>query len=231
MNDRATVLERIRRALGGTTDARVRGRTKALPDDRVRAARRMLPAVPSEAAGRCALFADRLEMLRAGFVRVSGRGEAIERIGELAREEGWIRVATHADALNDSVCAAIGADVLHVTAGYDRAALAQCDAGITRCEALIAQTGSVLVSSLSSGGRALTVLPPHHVVLATQDQLVDDLFAGYDLMGQKYGDDWPSMTSLITGPSRTGDIERTLVLGAHGPRQLTVVLLDEDSAE
>ena len=47
--------------------------------------------------------------------------------------------------------------------------------GISQCEALIAQTGSVLVSSRSSGGRALSILPPHHVVLARRDQLLPDL--------------------------------------------------------
>jgi len=61
------------------------------------------------------------------------------------------------------------------------------------------------------------------VVLARRDQLVADLPEAFALLRSKYGADYPSMISLITGPSRTGDIERIIVLGAHGPRQLTIL--------
>ena len=63
------------------------------------------------------------------------------------------------------------------------------------------------------------------VVLATRDQLLPDLAAGFALLQNKYGDRYPSCMSLITGPSRTGDIERILVLGAHGPKRLTSILI------
>jgi L-lactate dehydrogenase complex protein LldG len=99
----------------------------------------------------------------------------------------------------------------------------QCDAGISECEALVAQTGSVLVTGRSSGGRALSVLPPHHVVLARRDQLIADLPAAFALLEQRYAAGYPSFISFITGPSRTGDIERILVLGAHGPKALTIL--------
>ena len=101
----------------------------------------------------------------------------------------------------------------------------QCDAGITECDALVAQTGSILITGRSAGGRALSVLPPHHVVLATRAQVVPDLPAAYTLLRQRYAANWPSFMSFITGPSRTGDIERILVLGAHGPKRLTVFLV------
>jgi L-lactate dehydrogenase complex protein LldG len=81
----------------------------------------------------------------------------------------------------------------------------------------------VLVTSRSAGGRALSVLPPHHVVLAQREQFVPDLPAAFDLLKKKYADNYPSMISFITGPSRTGDIERILVLGAHGPKKLTIL--------
>lgn len=67
------------------------------------------------------------------------------------------------------------------------------------------------------------MLPPHHVVLALRRQLVRDLSAGLEGMQQKYDRNYPSMISIVTGPSRTGDIERILVLGAHGPKKLTVL--------
>ncbi|MDD4992885.1 MAG: lactate utilization protein [Paludibacter sp.] len=97
-------------------------------------------------------------------------------------------------------------------------------AGITGCEFLIARTGSVLVSSASESGRQMSVFPPIHIVLAHVSQLVgypeDALVAVQD----KYGDTLPSTISTITGPSRTADIEKTLVLGAHGPKELVVFL-------
>ena len=96
---------------------------------------------------------------------------------------------------------------------------------LTECEALVAQTGSVCVTSRSSGGRALSVLPPHHIVIAQMEQLVPDLPAAYELLARKYRRNYPSFISFITGPSRTGDIERILVLGAHGPKKLTVLLV------
>jgi L-lactate dehydrogenase complex protein LldG len=62
------------------------------------------------------------------------------------------------------------------------------------------------------------------VVIARREQLVRDLAAGLSFVQARYAPDYPSMISLVTGPSRTGDIERILVLGAHGPKKLTVVL-------
>jgi len=97
--------------------------------------------------------------------------------------------------------------------------------GITFCEFLIAHTGSVMVSSAQEGGRQLLVYPEIHVVIAKYTQLVDYLEAAYVGMKKKYGKNLPSQITLITGPSRTADIEKTLVMGAHGPREFHVFLL------
>jgi L-lactate dehydrogenase complex protein LldG len=117
----------------------------------------------------------------------------------------------------------LGLPLLWTDNGYDKHQLESCDVGITECDALIAQTGTVLLTSASAGGRALSVLPPHHVVLARRAQLLPDLPSAFARIQEKYGTSYPSMISLITGPSRTGDIERILVLGAHGPKRLTVI--------
>ncbi|WP_163322294.1 LutC/YkgG family protein [Draconibacterium mangrovi] len=98
------------------------------------------------------------------------------------------------------------------------------EAGITSCEFLIAHTGSVMVSSALQGGRQLSVYPPQHIVIARKDQLVDYLHTAYAKIREKYRDQLPSQITLITGPSRTADIEKTLVLGAHGPRELHVFI-------
>lgn len=94
------------------------------------------------------------------------------------------------------------------------------ETGITDCDCLIAQTGSIVVSTRSANGRAASVLPEIHVVRARRDQIVPDLPAALALLRQRYHDHWPSSISVITGPSRTADIEKILVMGAHGPKRL-----------
>ena len=142
---------------------------------------------------------------------------------KLASLENWGRIATHKGEWTDAATQWLGLPVLKTSGGYDVNELEVCDAGITECDALIAQTGSLIVTSRNSGGRALSVLPPHHVVLARREQLVLDLSAGFARVQKKYFPKYPSMISVVTGPIRTGDIERILVLGAHGPKKLTIL--------
>jgi L-lactate dehydrogenase complex protein LldG len=98
------------------------------------------------------------------------------------------------------------------------------EVGITGCEFLIAHTGSAMVSSAQKGGRQMFVYPPVHIIIAHKNQLVNYLEKAYFGIREKYKDDLPSHIALITGPSRTADIEKTLVLGAHGPKELRVFL-------
>lgn len=98
--------------------------------------------------------------------------------------------------------------------------------GITLCEFLIARLGSIMVSSHNLSGRRMHVFPDVHIVIANTSQMVDDLKDAFRLIKEKYPDGLPSTISVITGPSRTADIEKTLVMGVHGPRQLYVLLVD-----
>lgn len=98
--------------------------------------------------------------------------------------------------------------------------------GITACEALIARNGSVLVSNASASGRRLSSYPPIHIVVAKTSQLVADIKDGMDQVLRRHGSQLPSFISIITGPSRTADIEKTLVMGAHGPKELYVFLVE-----
>ncbi len=102
----------------------------------------------------------------------------------------------------------------------------QADAGITLCENLIARSGSVLVSNANEAGRRLSIYPDIHIVLAYTSQLVLDLKDGFAALKEKYGAKLPSMICNIAGPSRTADIEKTLVIGAHGPKELFVFLIE-----
>jgi L-lactate dehydrogenase complex protein LldG len=106
-------------------------------------------------------------------------------------------------------------------------AILEATIGITRCEFLIARLGSVMVSSRLSPGRKIIVYPEVHLILAYASQLVPDLKHALTGIKKKYRDNFPSMVSFISGPSRTADIEKTLVMGAHGPRELYVFLIDD----
>ena len=101
------------------------------------------------------------------------------------------------------------------------------EVGITTCEALIARNGSIMVSNANAAGRRLSIYPPIHIVFAKASQLVMDIRHAMNLIQDKYGNDLPSMLSTITGPSRTADIEKMLVLGAHGPKELYVFFIED----
>jgi L-lactate dehydrogenase complex protein LldG len=99
----------------------------------------------------------------------------------------------------------------------------ESEATITLCEALVALTGSVLVSS-ACGGRGASVVAPVHIVVAGLGHLVPDLDSAFAVMRERGTAAQNSYVCLITGSSRTADIEKILVMGAHGPRRLIVVL-------
>ena len=229
MNGREVILGRIREAL--KVPASPPGHHAApgspVPDGTHHSAREWLPAVGPAHADRVELFRKNSEALKTEFHVVDSISAASATVAGIAKADGWKAVGTHAHELVDAAVSGLdGVSFLKTDAGYDKSALAACDAGITSCECLVAQTGSVLVSAAANGGRALSVLPPHHIVIATADQLLADLSEALAAISAKYQGHFPSSMSLITGPSRTGDIERILVLGAHGPKKLTVILAD-----
>ena len=104
--------------------------------------------------------------------------------------------------------------------------LASCDAAITTCEALVARTGSIVMSSAQLSGRTTSVYAPVHICIAFTNQLVYDVRDGLQLMKEKYTSALPSMVTFATGPSRTADIEKTLVVGVHGPKEVYVFLVE-----
>jgi len=188
-------------------------------------ARQWLPAVGESFEDRLALFRKNAADLKATFCLVNSRVELSAELRRRRDAEGWKKLGMHGGELTDFACTELGLPLCRTDKGYATNDLESCDAGLTECDALVAQTGSVLVTSRSAGGRALSVLPPHHVVLARREQLVPDLLAAFTLLKEKYASNYPSFVSFITGPSRTGDIERILVLGAHGPKKLTIFCL------
>jgi L-lactate dehydrogenase complex protein LldG len=85
----------------------------------------------------------------------------------------------------------------------------------------------MMLSSKASSGRTTSVYAPVHICIAKTSQLVYDVKDAIVFMQKKYGSDLPSMISLATGPSRTADIEKTLVVGVHGPKEVYCFLIDQ----
>jgi len=104
--------------------------------------------------------------------------------------------------------------------------IATCEASVTSCELLVARTGTIVLSSLHQG-RIPSVYAPVHVCVAFSSQLVYELGEGLALLKDKYRQFLPSMISFATGPSRTADIEKTLVVGVHGPKEVYCFVIDD----
>jgi len=222
MTEREKILGRVREAL--QVSAHVPGtHGHSTAPSGASTPRHWLPKVGESIDEQLALFARNAAELKADFQLLNSAEEMRTALLSLRDKENWKRAATHSGQLTDAICPTLNLPLLRTDRTYDVEALEGCDAGISECDAIIAQTGTVLVTNRSAGGRALSVLPPHHVVLVRRNQLVADLPAAFMLVKEKYADKYPSMISFITGPSRTGDIERILVLGAHGPKKLSIL--------
>jgi L-lactate dehydrogenase complex protein LldG len=220
---REKILARVREALSVPTDTRFLHSREGEPPPDYRVC---LPPGGRTAAERRFLLGAHLEALKAEFVPLPHLAAAGVWLHVKAVELGWKRAACHDGPLATPVAEALGVPLVRVGARVDPEAVEPCPVAITECDALVAQTGGILVTSRSAGGRALSVLSPHHVVIASADQVVADLPEAFDRLQARYGANPPSFVGFIHGASRTGDIERILVLGAHGPRRLTVLLVD-----
>src|SRR5262249_51862510 len=135
------------------------------------------------------------------------------------------------DALLLSDCLApLGLEVV-LASGLTRAdarePLFAADVGISGVDYLIAETGSVVGQTKPEEPRSLRLLPPVHIAVADRSQLLPDLFDLIAVLpgGGKEGPGMPSCVALITGPSKTDDIELRLVTGVHGPGDIHVILI------
>ena len=166
------------------------------------------------------LFAEQFTAVAGQFVFCEDEIQFIENLLQLAQERSWRKIYCWEQKLQ-----AILSQYEYPFYSTDTDFL-QAEVGITLCESLIARNGSILVTNADAGGRRLSIYPNVHIVFAYTSQLVLDLKDGLKLVTDKYPNHLPTMISTITGPSRTADIEKTLVLGAHGPKELLVFLID-----
>jgi len=220
---RERILSGIRTALG-------RG---ALPDDRRAALEQRLrdhPAgvVPAMAApgedrdGLLRRFLDKVEAAAATTDRVAGWdgvGEALAAY--LAAHNLPTELALAPDPRLDAVA---GRGLFTVRRGP---ALPQDLVGVTVAAAGLAETGSLMLTSGPETPTSLNFLPDVHVICVAAADVVDGYEQACARLRATHGAAVPRTVNLVTGPSRTGDIEQTIQLGAHGPRRVHVVLVDE----
>lgn len=110
---------------------------------------------------------------------------------------------------------------------FSKKNIAEADVAITSCEALVARTGTILLSSNLPDGRTASVYAPVHLCIAFSNQLVYDNGDALSFIQNKYPKQLPSMLCFATGPSRTADIEKTLVVGVHGPKEVFCFIIDQ----
>jgi len=205
---RESILAKIRRALSGgkTPMPFPEAETAPVPEE---VFEKNIDMSPEE------LFATEFIRLGGKFVFCTNEQELLEQLNDLYESRGWQKLFCAEERLLQ-ICRNNKLNFIQEIDTEDDSA----DACITSCEALIARTGSFMMSSRQYQGRAASVFYPVHIVIAYQDQTVQDIPDGIALITKKYPDNVPSMISLQTGPSRTADIEKTLVTGVHGPKEV-----------
>jgi L-lactate dehydrogenase complex protein LldG len=176
---------------------------------------------PPEGMEQEVLFARELLAVGGQFVYCENEIAFLEYLSTLMQQKSWQVLACKSNQLCNMLAAG------NIPTVFDLRNEDETVVGITSCEKLIARTGSVLVSSLDSGGRSAYAYPDVHIVKAYASQVVMSLKKAFIELRNKYPAGLPSQLTLITGPSRTADIEKTLVMGAHGPKELYVFLIDD----
>lgn len=167
------------------------------------------------------VFAQQFSDAGGQFVFCENEEEFFYNIQALTSDETFGKIWCGEQELAQSMIAA----GMNILTGDEE--LVAADTSITSCEYLIARTGSIALSSKQASGRRSGVHPDHHIVVARTSQLVYHVKDALKELKTKYPDNGPSLISFITGPSRSADIEKTLIQGAHGAKEIYLFLIDD----
>jgi L-lactate dehydrogenase complex protein LldG len=172
------------------------------------------------------------EFIAAGGIPhiVEGSAGAAARVLELVKKHQPQCISLGRGAIIDSLHLDAAVRALNVQTlfpGADRDLLFKAEMGVTGVDALVVETGTIVQFSRPDQPRLISLLPPIYIAVADRSQLVPDLFDWFDsIPSELLPNDLPACLSLITGPSKTGDIELRLVTGVHGPGEVHVVLIN-----
>jgi L-lactate dehydrogenase complex protein LldG len=164
-------------------------------------------------------FAEQFTKLQGKFIYCINRQELAFQLSSLIKKQDWNKVYCVEDKLIEPIASQLAERLT-------RTDLANCDVSITGCESLVARTGSIVMSAAQTNGRTASVYAPVHVCIAFTSQLVFDVKDALLAAKNKYGNNLPSLITFATGPSRTADIEKTLVVGVHGPKEVYLFLVE-----
>jgi L-lactate dehydrogenase complex protein LldG len=167
------------------------------------------------------VFAEEFTKLQGRFSFCMNEAEMLQQLDLLLKERGWQKVVCVEPTLV-TLLSKINVETYHN--------LADCDVSITGCEYLVARTGSMVLSSAQVSGRTTSVYAPVHICIAYNSQLLYDVKDALEFLKEKYKENFPSFVTFATGPSRTADIEKTLVTGVHGPKEVFCFLIEERNA-
>ena len=165
-------------------------------------------------------FAEQFTRLQGRFIFCINRQELAFQLSSLIKKMDWQKVFCLEDDWINMAGAQFSDRVV-------KTGLADCDVSITGCECLVARTGSIVMSAAQKSGRTTSVYAPVHICIAYSSQLVYDIKDALQLVKDKYQKALPSLVTFATGPSRTADIEKTLVVGVHGPKEVYVFLVEQ----
>lgn len=161
------------------------------------------------------MFASSFIQLGGKFVFCDNEQELLENIHQLYESRGWHQLL----CAEKHLLTIFNNNKLSILQPAEAQAEG-ADACITGCEVAVARTGSIMLSSRQHMGRTSSVFFPVHIVVIYAGQIVNDISDGFIFLKNKYGAELPTMINLNTGPSRTADIEKTLVVGVHGPGEV-----------
>lgn len=212
MTARETVLRSVRRGLGRSATPLQAPSPPAIEEHITRLVR--------SGIGLPDLFA-RMARQNLMLVEAVSAGELALRLIDFLRSRACRRVAIADGALSATLLTDAGFEVRRWS-GITLDELYDFDCAVTDVHAAIAETGSLVVRGSAGHGRALSLVPPIHVAIVRQDQILADLV---DLFAALCQDTHPSNIVIITGPSKTADIEMNLVTGVHGPGVVQVFMV------
>lgn len=158
------------------------------------------------------LFAQEFTSLQGKFAFCENEQDLYLQLQQLITEKQWTKIYCSEDKWNATYSNTIN--------------LESCDVSITSCESLVARTGSIVLSTANQSGRTVSVYAPIHICIAYTHQLMFDVKDALLAIKEKYQGKIPSLITFATGPSRTADIEKTLVTGVHGPKEVYCFLVE-----
>jgi L-lactate dehydrogenase complex protein LldG len=172
-------------------------------------------------------FADELKAVHGETIRCGSMDEARAKLAELMAEASWSKLGALESPLVREVSASLRPEQLGwVDDQWSPQQIAQLPAGLIASETLLADTGSCVFACTTAAARLMCYLPPVCLVIARVEQLVEHLPAAWETLAPQCAEpDRRGELVIVTGPSRTADIEKILILGVHGPKRLVVILV------